>query len=126
MVALRSSLIALVVVLGGCDVGEVPPAGGGTGPDAGVTSDPRAATFATVVKPVVTRCAVAGCHTATPPQTCQTPNFFSFDTLLPIYKMAPGTSNIIITHVGDGQTHNAITYLSTAEKKTISDWIDGK
>jgi uncharacterized membrane protein len=122
MVALRSSLIALVVILGGCDVGEVPPAGGG--PDAG--NSMQAQKFATVVKPVVMRCAVAPCHTATPPAACQSPNFFSYDTLLPIYKMAPSTSNIIITHVADGQPHNTITYLSTAEKKTISDWIDGK
>jgi hypothetical protein len=124
MVALRSSLIALVVVLGSCDVGEVPPAGGGPGPDAGNTM--QAQKFATVVMPVVMRCAVAGCHTATPPAVCQEPNFHSFDTLAARYKTAPGSSSLIITHVGDGQPHNAITYLSTAEKKTISDWIDGK
>ncbi|HEX8111905.1 MAG TPA: hypothetical protein VF516_29435 [Kofleriaceae bacterium] len=124
MDALRSGLIALVAVLGGCDVGEVPP-GGGPGPDAG--SDPRAQKFDSVVKPVVARCRTTGCHLTTPPATGgQPPNFYSYDTLAAVYKMAPGSTNIIITHVGDGQPHNAITYLSTAEKKTIADWIDGK
>jgi uncharacterized membrane protein len=122
MDALRSSLIALVVVLGACDVGEVPP--GGPGPDAG--SSMQAQKFATVVKPVVMRCAIAGCHSTTPPATGQEPNFFSYDTLAARYKTPPGSSSLIITHVGDSQPHNNITYLSTAEKKTISDWIDGK
>jgi hypothetical protein len=120
MGALRSSLIALVIVLGGCDVGEVPVGGvdGGT--------DPRAAKFATVVKPVVMRCAMPGCHSTTPPGTGQEPNFYSYDTLAARYKTPPGSSSLIITHVADGGPHNNITYLSTAEKKTISDWIDGK
>lgn len=127
MDALRSSLIALVVVLGACDVGEVPAGGGGGGgTDAGSTSDPRAATFATVVQPVVMRCRITGCHLATPPANGQAPNFFSFDTLATIYKMPPSMNSPIMTHVGDGQPHSAITYLSTAEKKTIADWIDGK
>ncbi len=127
MDALRSVVIALVAVLGACDVGAVPPAGGGTGPDAGSVSDPRAQKFDSVVKPVVMRCAVTGCHLTTPPATGgQPPNFYSFDTLAAVYKMAPSSSNIIITHVPDGQPHNTITYLSTAEKKTIGDWIDGK
>lgn len=121
MDALRSSLIALVVVLGGCDVGEVPPAGGG--PDGG---NMQAAKFATVVKPVVMRCAIPGCHSTTPPATGQEPNFYSYDTLAARYKTPPGSSSLIITHVGDSQPHNTVTYLSTAEKKTISDWIDGK
>ena len=30
-----------------------------------------------------------------------------------------------MSHVGDGQPHSGITYLSTAEKKTIANWIDG-
>lgn len=124
MDALRSSLIALVVVLGGCDVGEVPLAGGGPGPDAG--SSVQAQKFATVVKPVVMRCAIAGCHIATPPTSSQPPNFYSYDTLAPIYKTPPSSNSLIITHVADGGPHNNITYLSTAEKKTISDWIDGK
>ncbi len=128
MGALRSCLVALVVVLGACDVGEVPPAGGGPGPgpDAGSGSNTQAQTFATVVKPVVTRCAVAGCHTATPPATCQSPNFYSYDTLEAMYRTPPSSSSLIITHVADGGPHNGITYLSTAEKMTIANWIDGK
>jgi len=82
--------------------------------------------FATVVKPVVMRCAVAGCHTATPPANSQPPNFYSFDTLAMQYKTPPSTNSPILTHVADGQPHNSVTYLSTAEKKTIADWIDGK
>lgn len=126
MDALRSSLIALVVVLGACDVGEVPPAGGGPGPDAGSGSNTQAQTFDSVVKPVVTRCAVAGCHTATPPATCQAPNFYSYDTLDPMFKTPPSSNSLIITHVADGGPHNGITYLSTAEKMKIANWIDGK
>lgn len=122
MDALRSCLIALVVVLGACDVGEVPS--GGPGPDAGTSV--QAQKFDTVVKPVVMRCAIAGCHSTTPPATGQEPNFYSYSTLAARYRTAPGSSSLIITHVGDGQPHNNITYLSTAEKKTISDWIDGK
>jgi hypothetical protein len=125
MDALRSSLIALVVVLGACDVGEV-PAGGGGSTDAGMTSDPRAQTFATVVQPVVARCRIQGCHMATPPANGQAPNFFSFDTLAAVYKTAPSSGSPIMSHVGDGQPHSGITYLSTAEKKTIADWIDGQ
>jgi hypothetical protein len=123
MDALRSSLIALVVVLGGCDVGEVPV--GGPGPDGG-TGGPQAAKFATVVKPVVMRCAMPGCHSTTPPGVGQEPNFYSYDTLAARYRTPPGSSSLIITHVADGGSHNNITYLSTTEKKTISDWIDGK
>jgi uncharacterized membrane protein len=115
-------VIALVIVLGGCDVGEVPPAGGG--PDAG--NGVQAQKFATVVKPVVMRCAIAGCHSTVPPATGQPPNFYSYDTLAPIYRTPPSSGSLIITHVTDGGPHNNITYLSTAEKKTIADWIDGK
>lgn len=122
MDAPRSSVIALVIVLGSCDVGEVPPPGGG--PDAGNTM--QAQKFASVVKPVVMRCAIPGCHSTTPPGTGQEPNFFSYDTLAARYRTPPGSSSLIITHVTDGGPHNTITYLSTAEKKTISDWIDGK
>lgn len=123
MVALRSCLIALIV-LGGCDVGEVPPAGGGPGPDAG--SSVQAQKFATVVKPVVMRCAIAGCHSTTPPGIGQEPNFYSYDTLAARYRTPPSSNSPIITHVADGGPHNNVTYLSTAEKKTIADWIDGK
>lgn len=126
MGALRSCLIALVAVLGACDVGEVPPAGGGPGPDAGSGSNTQAQKFDTVVKPVVMRCAVSGCHIATPPATCQTPNFYSYDTLDAMFRTPPSSGSLILTHVADGGPHNGITYLSTAEKKTIADWIDGK
>ena len=122
MGALRSSLIALIIVVAGCDVGEVPA--GGPGVDAG--NNVQAQKFPTVVKPLVMRCAVAGCHSTPPPGVGQEPNFYSYDTLAARYKTPPGSGSLIITHVADGGPHNTITYLSAADKKTISDWIDGK
>jgi hypothetical protein len=140
MVALRSSVatllsllifpvifpVVLPVVLGACDVGEVPAAGGGGTPDAGAGNTVQAMKFTSVLKPVVARCAIAGCHLADPGKPVQVPNFFSYDTLGPQYKTGTGSQNILVTHVADGQLHNNIAYLSTAEKSTVAGWIDGK
>jgi hypothetical protein len=120
MDALRSSLIALVVVLGGCDVGSVPPAGGGPAPDGGTGGGNQAQTFDTVIKPLVTRC--TGCH-----GTTQAPNFTSFATLDAKYKTPPGTGNILVTKADPtAGMHQGITYFSTQDKATVAGWIDGK
>ena len=113
MDALRSSLIALVVVLGACDVGEV-PAGGGTGPDGG-TGGNQAQTFDTVIKPLVTRC--TACH-----GTSQAPNFTSYQTFDARYRTPPGANNILVTK-GD---HQGIVYFSPQDKTTVTNWIDGR
>jgi hypothetical protein len=115
MDALRSSLIALIVVVGGCDVGEVPPAGGGPGPDAGTGGATQAQKFDTVIKPLVTRC--TACH-----GTTQMPNFMSYQSLDARYRTPPGASNLLVIK-GD---HEGITYFTAQEKTTVTNWIDGK
>jgi hypothetical protein len=115
MDALRSSLIALVVVLGACDVGEVPSGG----PDGG-TGGLQAQKFDTVIKPLVTRC--TACH-----GTSQAPNFTSYQTLDAKYRTPPGTSNILVTKADPTQgNHEGIVYLSAQDKTTVANWIDGK
>jgi hypothetical protein len=115
MGALRSSLIALVVILGACDVGEV-PAGGGDGGTGGM----QAQKFSTVITPLVTRCIV--CH-----GTVQAPNFTSYDTLAATYKTPPGATNILATKADPtAGTHQGIQYFSAADKQKVIDWIDGK
>jgi cytochrome c553 len=117
MVALRSAVIALVVVLGACDVGEVPPAGGG--PDAGAGGT-QAQKFDSVIKPLVTRC--TACH-----GTTQAPNFTSYQTLDMKYRTPPGSGNILVTK-GDPTAgmHQGIQYFSAQDKMTVANWIDGK
>src|SRR3954470_21596608 len=78
MDALRSSLIALVVVLGACDVGEVPAGGPGPGPDAGMITEGSEAVFNSAIKPLVTTKGCVSCHAA-----AQAPNFTSYQTLDP-------------------------------------------
>jgi len=115
MVALRTTVASLVLFFGACGVGEVPLPGGAT--DAG--GGAGAQTFVTQVKPLVARCAVAACHGGVQP-----PNLTSFDTLAATYKIKPGASNILVTHVADGVIHNGVAYLSTQDKVTVSAWID--
>jgi hypothetical protein len=119
MGALRSSLIALVVVLGGCDVGEVPPAGG-PGPDGGMVTEGSEAVFNSTIKPMVMTKGCVPCHSAG-----QAPNFTSYQTLDPKYRRGPVGTNLLLTEAGDGALHNGITYFTTAEKMTISNWIQG-
>jgi hypothetical protein len=126
MDALRSSLIALVVVLGGCDVGEVPPAGG-LGPDGGTATDGATVTegseavFNSTIKPLVMTKGCVPCHSAG-----QAPNFSSYQTLDPKYRRGPVGTNLLLNEAGDGVLHNGVTYFTTAEKTTISNWIQGK
>jgi hypothetical protein len=118
MVALRSCLIALVVVLGACDVGEVPPAGGG--PDGGTGGGTQAQKFDTVIKPLVTRC--TACH-----GTTQAPNFTSYQMLDAKYRTPPGTGNILVTKAdATNGMHQGIQYFNAQDKMTVANWIDGK
>lgn len=119
MVALRSAVAALFLVLGACDVGEVPPAGGG-GVDGGV--DPAAQSFNTIVKPRTSRCATAACHGGT-----QSPNLSDYAKLGAAYKTKPGKNNILVTKgtmtVPVGQ-HSGMPYLSSDDQTAIANWID--
>jgi hypothetical protein len=123
MVAPRSCVAALVLVLvpavlsglGGCSVGEVPI--GGTGVDGGTDG---AQSFNAIVKPLVGRCAVVGCHAGT-----QVPNLSDYSKLDARYKMKPGSTNILVTKGSlTGGMHSAMPYLSSAEQAKVAMWID--
>lgn len=116
MVAQRACLAALILVLGACDVGEVPI--GGSGVDAG--SDPAAQSFNTIVRPVVMRCAVIGCHAGT-----QSPDLSDYGKLAPMYKTKPGRQNILVTKGSlTGGTHSGMPYLSADDQTKVANWID--
>jgi hypothetical protein len=125
MVALRSCVIALVVVLGACDVGEVPGGGtdAGTGTDAGDISAKQKSTFGTVITPLVTANTAAGprctrCHAAG-----QQPILSSYDSLGATYKMGPGANNILVKK----GNHEGITdFFNATEQTQVANWIDGK
>jgi hypothetical protein len=118
MVALRVTLASLVIALGACSVGEVPIGGGGADGGAGGTK----AGFDTNIKGMVMTkgCVIAACHGGT-----QSPNFTSYDTLDAKYKAPPAATNKLITEAADGATHNGVTYFTTAEKVTVTSWIEG-
>lgn len=124
MVALRSCLIALVVVLGACDVGEVPATGGG--PDGGMTDGGTTtgsqAVFDSTIKPMVMMKGCLSCHST----NVQPPNFSSYQTLDAKYRSPPVSTNRLLNEAGDGALHNGVTYFTTAEKMTITNWIQGK
>jgi len=122
MVALRSSLFALFVVLGACDVGMVPAGGGGGGgggPDAGAGggSDLTAkqkATFGTVITPLVSnRCTT--CHGAI------APDFTSYDSLLAKYKTPPGSGSLLVTK---GNHEGFTNFFNATEQMKVANWID--
>jgi len=127
MVALRTSLAALFLVLGACDVGEVPSGGGSAGtPDAGggggggiVATE---AGFNAKVKPLIEAksCAVSSCHGG-----IQVPNLTSFTALPAAYKTPPGNANKLVNHVAAGAPHGLNTWFSTTEMNTVAAWIDG-
>jgi hypothetical protein len=122
MVALRSSLIALLVTLGACDVGMVPAGGGGGGtPDGGGGGGTgmQAQMFATVITPLVSpKC--TGCHGGV-----QTPNLSSYDSLSAVYKTPPGATNILVTEADSTSgMHNGITYFTATEKTAVINWIN--
>src|SRR5258706_16188140 len=109
---MRRTLVVLFV-LGACDVGEVKTGG----PEGG---SPGAATFQSMISPLVTRC--RACHGTTP-----APNLSSFSALQDKYKTKPGTGNILVTKGTLGTppgTHQAIMYLSAADQATVASWID--
>ena len=133
MVALRTSLAALFLVLGACDVGEVPSGGGSGGtPDAGGGGGggilATEAGFTTNVKPLAMArgCISAGCHGGG-----TLPNFTSFQTISAgpsveptRYIKSPGSASILVTKAAAGATHSGVAYFSKTEMDTIIKWID--
>jgi hypothetical protein len=116
MAALRSSLVALSLALGACSVGEVPIGGADGGADNGAQS------FAAMVSPLVTECAIPACHGGAQP-----PNLANYAQLAAKYKTKPGNTNILVTKgamsVPVGM-HSGLQYLSAAEQTTVAAWID--
>jgi cytochrome c551/c552 len=112
MVALRCGLAALV--FGACSVGEV------GGADGGMVTMGSQAVFDSTIKPMVTTKGCVACHSAAQP-----PNFTSYQTLLPQYRNGPPATNKLLTEAADGALHNGVTYFTTAEKMTITNWILG-
>ena len=124
MVILRTCSVVLCIVLGACSVGEVPITGGGA--DGGVGADAAAgggeAAFTSMIKPLVMTKGCVACHSG----AVQPPNFTSYQTLDPKYRSGPAATNLLLNEAGDGVLHNGVPYFSTAEKTTISNWIQGK
>jgi len=79
------------------------------------------AVFNSSIKPMVMTKGCVACHSAG-----QAPNFTSYQTLDPKYRRGPVGTNLLLTEAGDGALHNGVTYFTTAEKTTISNWIQGK
>jgi len=117
MVALRTTVASLFLLVAACGVGEVPLPGGTTTDAGGGGGGTGAQTFLSQVKPLLARC--DGCHAGGQP-----PNFTSFDTLAATYKTKPGANNVLVTHVGDGLLHNGTPYFSTQEKAAVAGWIN--
>jgi cytochrome c551/c552 len=109
----------MIVALGACSVGEVPIPGGGT--DAGMTTVGTQAVFDAMIKPILTTKNCVSCHSAAQP-----PNFSSYAALDIKYKSGPPATNKLLTEAADGALHNGVTYLTTAEKTTVSNWIQNK
>jgi hypothetical protein len=113
------SFVTLALFLGACSVGAVEGAGG---VDADV-NDPSAQSFNAMVKPIITRlnCTV-GCHA--PGLLQPVPALNEYVNLQANYKVKPGNTSRLITHVGDGLPHQTTTYFTTQDKATVSAWLD--
>ena len=117
MVLFRTA-VASLVILSACSVGEVPAGGGGI-PDAG-GGGMQAAQFTSTITPLLNSKNCVSCHTGG-----QVPTFTSYTALQAKYKMAPAATNPLITEAGNGAPHNGVPYFTTAEKATVSKWIEG-
>jgi len=105
----------MFLAAGACGVGEIPlPDGGGGGGGGG-----GGQSFNAQIKPLVTRCATAACHSGPQP-----PNLTSFDLLAAKYRAKPGSTNPLVIKAADGVTHNGVPYFSAAEKATVITWVD--
>lgn len=130
MVVVRVALLACLVAVAACDVGEVPINGGVDGGGGG--PDPMAgAMFTSTIKPLVDTkgCTMGGaagaCH-----GNVQPPVFTSFATLTAngnyTYVRKPSTANKLVvgpTSLVAGM-HQGVAYFDAAQTTTISTWID--
>ena len=121
MFAPRSLLLSVSLVVSACSVGEVPASGSSPTVDGGasVTVGSEAGFTANIAPMLSTRGCSTTCHGA-----AIAPNFTSYATLAAKYKTSPAASNILITKAADGGTHNGATYLTAADKATITTWIN--
>jgi hypothetical protein len=125
-IMLKTVVTTLGLFLAACSVGSVNGAGDDTPGDGG-GNDPRAATFATMVKPLVDAktCTDATCHGG-----ITNPNLTSFEALTSNsvlaakYLKQPSAENVIITKDAGTGTHSARPYLDATDKQMISAWID--
>ncbi len=116
--------IAIAIATVGCDVGMVPPLGGGAdaGRDASgdaTGEDPaNAQSFEAVLKPLATMngCLDAACHGGV-----QSPRLSSYALLEAKYKMKPGAMNILVTK----GPHQNVPFFDAAEQAMVAAWIDG-
>lgn len=110
-------LIATLVTVAACSVGEVPLGGGGDG--GGGNGE---ATFNSMIMPLVNG---KGCVSATCHGGVQQPSLSAFSLLQAKYKVQPGTSNILVTKGSlTGGTHQGVQYFTAAEQATVAAWID--
>ncbi len=129
MVVMRVALLASLIAVAACDVGEVPANGGGVdGGGSGSGPDPMMGTmFASAIKPIADArgCTSAGCHGGVQP-----PVMTSFETLTAnmnyTYVKKPSATNKLIVGPASlvGGMHQGVMYFDATQKTTISTWID--
>jgi mono/diheme cytochrome c family protein len=130
MVVIRAAIASLLVLTSACTVGEVPPAGSGSTPDASTPTQTADAsptdsgggaqtpdqTFAAQVTPQVQPC--VGCHGGG-----QKPNLTSATLLEAQYKVKPGATNPLVNH---GTHAGAASTLNNTQKNAIVAWINSQ
>lgn len=133
MVVMRAALLASLVAVVACDVGEVPINGGGGGGDVDAGGDPQAAAmFAANIKPLAD---AKGCTSGGAAGTChgnvQPPVLTSYESLTAtsmIYVKKPSASNKLIVGPASlnptDNKHQNVVYFDATQKATISAWID--
>ncbi len=134
MVVVRVALLASLITLAACDVGEVPIGGGGGADGGGSGPDPMASsTFAANIKPLVdTKGCTAGGAAGTCHGNVQPPVFTSFETLTAnanyTYVKKPSTSNKLVVGpaslIAATNMHQGVLYFDAAQKAMIATWID--
>jgi hypothetical protein len=142
MLGLRTAIVSFLLV-GACSVGEVPPgtggqtqtdagqsgngtpdsggavgdAGGGADSGGGSGVDP-AATYTSMILPLLTAQACTGCHPASSP-----PDLTSYSMIDPKYLTSPGASAKLITGTQAAANHQGPA-MSASTASTVAAWID--
>jgi hypothetical protein len=131
MVVVRVALLASLVAVAACDVGEVPINGGGT--DGGSSLDPMLETmFTATIVPMADAkgCTMGGaagtCHGNVQPPIMTTFMAFTNNGMNTTYVKKPATTNRLVV----GPTtlvaglHQGVAYFDATQLMTISTWID--